>query len=77
MLESPLCVTQADTRQTAVIHLTIPKSSMRTPMGRFCAVTDPSGHSWSLATHVKDVSPEQAQAAASGMGGDCPDPAPQ
>lgn len=43
---------------------------------RFGAVTDPFGHSWSIATHVKDVSPEEAQAAASGMGGgDCPDPA--
>jgi uncharacterized glyoxalase superfamily protein PhnB len=44
---------------------------------RFCAVIDPSGHSWSLATHVKDVSPAEAQAAASGMGGECPDPVPQ
>lgn len=31
---------------------------------RFCAVTDPFGHSWSIATHIKDVTPEQAQAAA-------------
>ena len=43
---------------------------------RFCAVIDPFGHSWTIATHVKDVSPEEAQAAASNMGtGECPDPA--
>lgn len=30
---------------------------------RFCAVRDPFGHSWSLATHIRDVSPAQAQAA--------------
>lgn len=30
---------------------------------RFGALTDPFGHSWSIATHIKDVSPEQAQAA--------------
>ncbi|MDB5935582.1 MAG: glyoxalase [Massilia sp.] len=41
---------------------------------RFCAVIDPFGHSWSLATHIKDVSPEESQAAAGRMGGDCPDP---
>lgn len=33
---------------------------------RFGAVADPFGHSWSIATHVKDVSPEEAQAAANG-----------
>jgi len=26
---------------------------------RFCSVTDPFGHSWSLATHVEDVPPEE------------------
>jgi PhnB protein len=26
---------------------------------RFGTVTDPYGHSWSVATHVKDVSPEE------------------
>ena len=30
---------------------------------RFCAITDPFGHSWTIATHIKDVTPEQAQAA--------------
>ena len=39
---------------------------------RYCALTDPSGHSWSIATHVKEVSTEEAQAAASSMGA-CPD----
>ncbi len=28
---------------------------------RYCKVTDPFGHSWGLATHVKDVSPEEMQ----------------
>lgn len=39
---------------------------------RFGAVTDPFGRSWSIATHVKDVSPEETQAAASGTA-ECPD----
>ena len=26
---------------------------------RFGSVKDPFGHSWSIATHVKDVSPEE------------------
>jgi PhnB protein len=26
---------------------------------RFCKLTDPFGHSWSLATHFEDVSPEE------------------
>ena len=26
---------------------------------RFGTVTDPYGHSWTVATHVKDVSPEE------------------
>jgi len=43
---------------------------------RYCALTDPSGHSWSIATHIKDVSTEEAQAAASSMGA-CPDTAPE
>jgi PhnB protein len=43
---------------------------------RFSAVIDPFGHSWSIATHIKDVSPEEAQAAATKMG-DCPDAVPQ
>lgn len=28
---------------------------------RMCAVEDPYGHKWSLATHVEDVSPEEMQ----------------
>jgi len=30
---------------------------------RYGVVTDPFGHSWSLATHVKDMSPEEMQRA--------------
>ena len=30
---------------------------------RYGIVTDPSGHKWSLATHVKDLSPEQMKVA--------------
>jgi uncharacterized glyoxalase superfamily protein PhnB len=26
---------------------------------RYCVVTDPFGHSWSLATHQQDLTPEQ------------------
>ncbi len=39
---------------------------------RYGVLTDPYGHSWALATHVKDLTPEQIAAAASQMG-DCPD----
>lgn len=35
---------------------------------RFSSVTDPSGHSWSIATHIRDVTPEESQAAALRMG---------
>lgn len=31
---------------------------------RYAKLTDPYGHEWSLATHVKDVSPEECDAAA-------------
>jgi PhnB protein len=30
---------------------------------RYGVVSDPSGHKWSIATHVKDLSPEQMKAA--------------
>jgi hypothetical protein len=30
---------------------------------RYGVVTDPSGHSWSLAAHVKDLSPEEMRRA--------------
>ncbi|MDB5952708.1 MAG: glyoxalase [Massilia sp.] len=43
---------------------------------RFSAVIDPSGHSWSIATHIKDVTPEESQAAALGMGA-CADAKPE
>lgn len=31
---------------------------------RYCKVTDPFGHEWGLATHVKDLTPEEMRAAA-------------
>ncbi len=34
---------------------------------RFAKVRDPFGHDWSIATHVRDVSPEEMQAAAAEM----------
>lgn len=36
---------------------------------RYGVLTDPFGHSWSIATHLRDVSPEEMQAAIGGMGG--------
>jgi uncharacterized glyoxalase superfamily protein PhnB len=30
---------------------------------RYCQVTDPFGHHWSIATHVKDMSPDEMMAA--------------
>lgn len=38
---------------------------------RYGVLTDPWGHNWSIATHVKDVTPEQLQTAVVKMGG-CP-----
>ena len=38
---------------------------------RYGIVTDPFGHSWSLATHVKDVSPEEMQQAMLSMKPEC------
>ena len=43
---------------------------------RYAAVIDPFGHIWSIATHIKNVTPEEMKAAVSSMGG-CPDGAPQ
>ncbi len=37
---------------------------------RYGVVKDPYGHSWSIATHIRDVSPEEMQEAAAKMG-DC------
>jgi uncharacterized glyoxalase superfamily protein PhnB len=39
---------------------------------RYGIVQDPFGHMWSIATHMRDVSPEELRAAA---GKGCPDPA--
>jgi PhnB protein len=41
---------------------------------RYGVLTDPFGHSWSVATHVKDVTPEEMKAAIANMG-PCPDAA--
>ncbi len=39
---------------------------------RYAKIVDPYGHSWSLATHVNDPTPEEMQAAAAAMAGeDC------
>lgn len=45
---------------------------------RFSSVTDPYGHAWSLATHIKEISPDECQKACdewmaqmAGGGGDC------
>jgi PhnB protein len=43
---------------------------------RYSVVTDPFGHCWSIATHTRDVSMEEMQAAAAKMG-DCAGAAPQ
>lgn len=41
---------------------------------RYGVVEDPFGHRWSIATHIRDVSPEEmAQAMGQGMGQDCPE----
>lgn len=39
---------------------------------RYGVLNDPFGHSWALATHIKDLTPEEIAAAASQMG-ECPD----
>jgi uncharacterized glyoxalase superfamily protein PhnB len=37
---------------------------------RYGSVTDPFGHTWSFATHIKDMTPEEMQeAAAAAFGG--------
>ncbi len=43
---------------------------------RYGVLTDPFGHSWSIATHIRDVSPEEMQAAIGSMSG-CSDAVPQ
>ena len=43
---------------------------------RYGVLTDPFGHSWSVATHVRDVSAEEMQAEAAKMG-DCSGAGPQ
>jgi PhnB protein len=36
---------------------------------RSCQLRDPYGHTWSIATHVEDVSPEEMQRRAAKLGG--------
>jgi PhnB protein len=36
---------------------------------RWCRITDPFGHSWELATHVREVSAEQLESAMEAMAG--------
>jgi len=36
---------------------------------RYCKVEDPFGHHWSIATHTREVSPEEMQQAMQKMGG--------
>ena len=43
---------------------------------RYGVLTDPYGHSWAIATHMRDVPPEEMQAAIASMSG-CSDAAPQ
>jgi len=44
---------------------------------RYGAVTDPFGHKWSLATHVKDLSPEQMKVAMDEAMAKMPPPRPE
>ena len=43
---------------------------------RYGALVDPYGHSWALATHIKDLTPEEIEAGARAMG-DCSEAPPQ
>jgi len=40
---------------------------------RFGSLTDPFGHAWSIATHKRDISTEDAMKAMEAMGGECGD----
>ena len=40
---------------------------------RYGKLTDPFGHHWSVATHVRDLSPEQIRAGAAAAMGGCPE----
>ena len=40
---------------------------------RYGVLTDPYGHNWSIATHVRDVTPQEAQAAIAQMATGCGD----
>jgi hypothetical protein len=38
---------------------------------RYGQLDEPFGHRWSMATHVRDVSPEELEEAMKAMGSDC------
>ncbi len=40
---------------------------------RYGALEDPFGHRWSVATHTRDLSPEQVRQGMAQMGGACPE----
>ncbi len=40
---------------------------------RYAMFIDPFGHTWSLATHISDPTPEEMAAAMAQMGGPCPE----
>lgn len=43
---------------------------------RYGVVIDPFGHSWSVATHIRDMTPEEMlEASRTAMGAGCPEPA--
>ena len=44
---------------------------------RYGQLRDPFGHRWSIATHVRDLSPEQIRAAAAAAMGGCPEASAQ
>ncbi len=40
---------------------------------RYGVLQDPFGHQWSIATHTRDMTPEEIQKAVQNMGGPCPE----
>ena len=56
------CDAAIDRAQKAGATVTMPAADMFWG-DRYGTVTDPFGHNWSFATHIKDLSPEEMQAA--------------
>ena len=44
---------------------------------RYAQLEDPVGHRWSVATHTRDMTPEEIQEAMATMGSDCEPEAPK